>query len=482
MQLENGNLLMTHGWINGEEISTDEQFAVVNPATLETIANVSDLGAAHARDAISAATAAFDEWKQVPLQQRVDIIQRWADLIAENADDLGAIVSSENGKPFREAKGEALQCAALLRWYAPAAQRLHGETLPSHNASQRNYTIKQPIGVVACITPWNFPAAAVIVKAGAAIVTGCTTIIKPSDETPLIALAFARLGADAGIPAGVFNVLPCRDPTGVGNELCSSADVRMLSFTGSTKVGKQLYAACAGTVKRLALELGGNAPFVVFDDADLDTAIAGAMGARFYNSGQICVGANRFFVQKNIYTGFAERLAERVRQMKAGDGFDDASDIGPMINRAAIDRLTHLVESATSMGARLLTGGSQTEASTLFFTPTVIADMSPDMPAYQTEIFGPVACLYEFETEEEAIALANDTQAGLSAYVYTADPLRLLRCSEALEAGVVGANSTSIFSNDLPFGGIKQSGLGREHGMQCLDEFVETKSICMGLQ
>jgi succinate-semialdehyde dehydrogenase/glutarate-semialdehyde dehydrogenase len=313
-------------------------------------------------------------------------------------------------------------------------------------------------------------------------VTGCTTIIKPSDETPLIALAFARLGADAGIPAGVFNVLPCRDPTGVGNELCSSADVRMLSFTGSTKVGKQLYAACAGTVKRLALELGGNAPFVVFDDADLDTAVAGAMGARFYNSGQICVGANRFFVQKNIYTGFAERLAERVRQMKAGDGFNEASDIGPMINRAAIDRLTHLVESATSMGARLLTGGSQTEASTLFFTPTVIADMSPDMPAYQTEIFGPVACLYEFETEEEAIALANDTQAGLSAYVYTADPLRLLRCSEALEAGVVGANSTSIFSNDLPFGGIKQSGLGREHGMQCLDEFVETKSICMGLQ
>ena len=482
MQLKNNDLLLTHGWINGAEVSAATQFAVVNPATLETVASISDLGAAHARAAIAAATTAFRDWKDVPLRQRVDVIQRWADLIEDNADDLAVIVCSESGKPLREAKGEALQCAALLRWYAQAAERLHGTTLPAHGAGQRNCTIKQPVGVVACITPWNFPAAAVIVKAGAAIVTGCTTIIKPSDETPLIALAFARLAASAGLPAGVFNVLPCKNPADVGNELCRSPDVRMLSFTGSTRVGKQLYAACADTVKRLALELGGNAPFIVFDDADLDSAVAGAMGARFYNSGQICVGANRFFVHKNIYRQFARTLADRIGKMTAGDGFEAGSDIGPMINRAAIDRLNHLVASATAMGAELLTGGAQDDDSTLFFKPTVLADMSPDMPAYQTEIFGPVACLYEFENEAEALQLANDTAAGLSAYVYTRDQARLLRFSEALEAGVVGANSANIFSNDLPFGGIKQSGIGREHGMECLDEFVETKSICMGLQ
>jgi len=482
MQLNNSDLLLTHGWINGGEAPSEQQFAVVNPATLEDVALVSDLGATHAREAITAATTAFAGWKAVPLQDRVQVVLRWAQLIEKSAADLGVIICSESGKPLREAKGEALQCAALLRWFAQESQRLHGTTLPAQNAGQRNYTIKQPIGVVACITPWNFPAAAVIVKAGAAIVTGCTTIIKPSDETPLIALAFAKLARSAGLPAGVFNVLPCKSPADIGRELCCSPDVRMLSFTGSTKVGKQLYSACGDTVKRLALELGGNAPFVVFDDADMDKAVADAVGARFYNSGQICVGANRFFVHKNVYKEFAERLAKRVGAMTVGNGFDESSDIGPMINQAAVDRLTHLVDSATSMGAEVLVGGMQEDASTLFFSPTVLVNMTTDMPAYRTEIFGPVACLYAFETEDEVLGLANDTQAGLSAYVYSRDLGRLVRFAEALEAGVVGANSANIFSNDLPFGGIKQSGLGREHGMQCLEEYVETKSICMGLQ
>jgi succinate-semialdehyde dehydrogenase/glutarate-semialdehyde dehydrogenase len=481
LQLNNPDLLLSGGWINGREIQSDQKFPVSNPATRETIVEVSDLGAADAQNAIAAASAAFKQWKKRPMQERVKLVERWADLIAENADDLGTIICSENGKPYREARGEAMQCAALLRWFADSVQRQQGQDYPSGNESQRNYTIKQPVGVVACITPWNFPAAAVAVKSGAAIVTGCTTITKPSDETPLIALAFARLSGDAGLPAGVFNVIPCSNPAAVGDELCSSPDVRMLSFTGSTSTGRHLYSACGDTIKRLALELGGNAPFVVFADADMEKAVSAAVGARFYNSGQICVGANRFLLQQDIYDEFAEKLAERVGQMTVGNGFDDASDIGPMINQAAIDRLTHLVDSATAMGARVLTGGRPADNGSLFFSPTVIANMSVDMPAYQAEIFGPLACLYKFSDEEEAMRLANDTEAGLSAYVFTSDQGRLLRCCDALEAGVVGANSANIFSNDLPFGGMKQSGIGKEHGMQCLDEFVETKSICLGL-
>ncbi|MDH3273302.1 MAG: NAD-dependent succinate-semialdehyde dehydrogenase [Gammaproteobacteria bacterium] len=479
MQLKNKDLLLTDGWINAAEFRSKRQFAVDDPATREDIATVSDLDATHAKQAIAAATTAYGHWKTVPSQERIHAVLRWAELIEENAEDLGVIISTESGKPLREAKGESLQCAALLRWYADEIQRWNTDNRPAPVSGQQNYTIKQPVGVVACITPWNFPAASVIVKAGAAILTGCTTIVKPSDLTPLIALAFARLSAAANLPAGVFNVLPCKDPTEIGNELCSNPDVRMLSFTGSTRVGKKLYAACGDTVKRLALELGGNAPFIVFDDADLDLAIDGAIGARYYNSGQICVGANRYFVHSSVYGEFARRLADRVSKMQVGNGFDPSSDIGPMINQAAIDRLTHVIESATEMGAEVLAGGGQDDASTLFFQPTVLIGMTPDMPAYTTEIFGPVTCLYEFENEDQVVALANNTEAGLAAYVYSRDTSRLARVSEALEAGVVGANSSSIFANDLPFGGIKQSGLGREHGSQGLEEYVETKSICL---
>jgi succinate-semialdehyde dehydrogenase/glutarate-semialdehyde dehydrogenase len=469
----NPALVLTSGWIGGKEVESGQHFAVFNPATGDVIAEVSDLGAAHARDAIAAATTAFAIWKMVPMQQRVDCILQWAALIEENADELGEIVHLETGKPLPQARGEAMQCAALLRWFAEQAPPLNEETPAPATSGQRNYSIKQPVGVVACITPWNFPAAAVIVKAGAAIVAGCTTIIKPSEETPLIALALAKLAAKAGIPDGVFNVVPCKDPAAVGNELCQSSDVRMLSFTGSIKIGKQLYAACGNTVKRVALELGGNAPFIVFADADLEKALDGAMGARFYNSGQICVGANRYYIHESIYAEFAKELTERVKAMPA-------TDIGPMINRAAVDRLNDLVDSASAMGAKVLAGGKQPDANTLFFSPTVLSNMSAEMPARQAEIFGPIACLYAFDDEDEVLQQANATDAGLSAYVFTADEDRLQRFAQGLEAGVIGANSANIFANDLPFGGIKQSGIGREHGKHCLDEYVETKSICVG--
>ena len=470
---DNPELVLTRGWIDGQEVDSGNEFSVMNPATQSTVAEVSDLGAQHARDAIAAATAAFASWKTVALQQRVDCILQWATLIAENADDLGEIVRLETGKPLPQAKGEAMQCAALLRWFAEQAPQLNEKTPAPGNSGQRNYSIKQPIGVIACITPWNFPAAAVIVKSGAAIVAGCTVIVKPSEETPLIALAFAKLAARAGMPDGVFNVVPCKDPTQVGNEICQSSDVRMLSFTGSIRIGKQLYAACGSTVKRIALELGGNAPFIVFADADLDKALDGAMGARFYNSGQICVGANRYYVHKSVYAEFAKKMTDRVAAMQS-------EDVGPMINRAAVDRLNALVDSASAMGAEVLAGGKQNDPETLFFAPTVLSNMNAEMPARQAELFGPIACLYEFEDEQDVLQEANDTEAGLSAYVYTADPDRLQRFAEGLEAGVVGANSANIFANDLPFGGIKQSGIGREHGKHCLDEYVETKSICLG--
>ena len=470
---DNPELVLTRGWIGGQEVESGQRFAVLNPATRAVIAQVSDLGASHARDAIAAASAAFADWKMAPLQQRVDCILQWASLIEENADELGEIVRLETGKPLLQAKGEAMQCAALLHWFAAQAPQLSKEMPAPGNIGQHNYSIKQPVGVVACITPWNFPAAAVIVKAGAAIVAGCTTIVKPSEETPLIALAFAKLAARAGVPDGVFNVVPCKDPTQVGNALCQSSDVRMLSFTGSIKIGKRLYAACGSTVKRIALELGGNAPFIVFGDADLNKALDGAIGARFYNSGQICVGANRYYIHKSVYAEFANQLTERVAAMKS-------EDIGPMINRAAVERLNALVDSASAMGAKVLAGGKQNDPETLFFSPTVLGNMNADMPARQAEIFGPVVCMYEFEDEQDVLQQANDTEAGLSAYVFSADADRLQRFAEGLEAGVVGANSANIFANDLPFGGIKQSGIGREHGKHCLDEYVETKSICLG--
>ena len=477
---DNPALNLTDGWINGEAINTDRRFEVIDPATRESLAEVSDLGAEHAHAAIAAADVAFAGWRAVPVEERIQLILHWAQQIEAHAADLASIISLESGKPLAQAKGETMQCAALLRWFAEQAPALQSEAPAAGAGTQQNYTIKQPVGVVACITPWNFPAAAVIVKAGAAIVSGCTVVVKPSEETPLIALALARLSATAGLPPGVLNVLPCQNPADIGAVLCESDVVRMLSFTGSIRVSKLLYAACGNTVKRIALELGGNAPFIVFDNANLDAALDGAVAARFYNSGQICVGANRYYIHTSIYEEFAGKFAERVAGLRCGVGSDESNDIGPLINRAAVDRLNSLVENACAAGATVLAGGRQDDEHSLFFAPTVLGDMTADMAARDTEVFGPLACLYRFEEEADVLRRANDTEAGLSAYVYTDDRDRLLRFAEGLEAGVVGANSAMIFANDLPFGGIKQSGLGREHGTECLDEYVEVKSICLG--
>lgn len=477
---EDAKLLLRHAWIDGKAVSTSEQFAVYDPASSQKIADVSNCSVAHAEEAITAASQALVKWRSVPMDERIQLCNRWAQAIIDNAEDLGRINTLESGKPLAQAIGEARQCAALLHWFTEQAAQLDNSHPATGAEQQTNYVIKQPVGVVACITPWNFPAAAVIVKAGAAIVCGCAAIVKPSEETPLIALALAKLASDAGIPAGVLNVLPCQDPAAVGERLCRDPDVRMLSFTGSIAVGRHLYAACGETVKRLALELGGNAPFIVFDDADLDRALDGAMGARFYNSGQICVGANRYYVHDSVYDDFAGRITGRVQKLRVGDGAAADTDVGPMINRAAVDRLNNLVEDAVTSGAEVLVGGTQDDDDSRYFPPTVLSNMQTSMAAHSAEIFGPVVCLYRFADEQEVLQLANATEAGLSAYIYTRDAARLQRFTEGLEAGVIGANSSNIFANDLPFGGIKQSGLGREHGPDCLDEYVEIKSICRG--
>ena len=471
-------LLVRGGWINGAAVESGQGFAVHDPATGALLTEVSDLGVDAAQAAINAANAALTAWRTTPIEQRSEAVSRWAQLIEDHADALGMIVTMESGKPLTQAQGEARQCAALLLYFVEQAGRLGNPIAAAGTAAQRNYSFRQPVGVVACITPWNFPAAAVIVKAGAAIITGCTSIVKPSEETPLIALALAKLASAAGIPDGVINVVPCKDPRAVGGALCSSKYVRMLSFTGSISTGQQLYAACGATVKRLALELGGNAPFIVFDDADLDRALDGAMAARFYNSGQICVGANRYYVHGHIYDHFAAQLADRVAALRVGAGSDPDTELGPMINRAAVNRLNALVDSAAAKGARVLAGGRQQHADSRFFQPTVLGDMRPSMPAHDAEIFGPIACLYRFDDESAVLQQANATEAGLSAYLYTGDKRRQEYFINELEAGVIGVNTPSIFANDLPFGGIKQSGLGREHGPDCLDEFLETKSVC----
>ena len=479
-ELENADLIREKGWIDGSWTAATKTFAVVNPATLECVANVADLGEDAARRAISAAHRAFGQWRFVPVAERVAKIALWADLIERHADALAEIVVSESGKRLVEAQGEIHQCAALLRWFTACADKLQNSLSASSARVNHNMVLQEPVGVVACITPWNFPAAAIIVKAGAAITAGCATIVKPSEETPLIGLALAQLSAKAGLPTGVFNVIPCSDARPVGAVLCSSDIVRMLSFTGSTGVGKQLYAACGSTVKRLALELGGNAPFVVFDDADLEEAVTAALGARFYNSGQICVGANRFLVQRGIYDQFAKMLSTAVAKLVLGDGRDPNTDVGPMINRSAIERLRIIVHDATAHGAMIAAGGQEADDDSLFFKPTVLANMSTRMRAYRTEIFGPIACLYQFDADAEALEMANDTEAGLSAYAFSTNEERLAKFGSALEAGVVGLNSANIFSNDMPFGGIKQSGIGREHGVNCLDEYLEVKSVFRG--
>ena len=467
-------------YIDGRWVDGTRHFPVTNPATGAVLTEVPDLGADETRAAIDAAQAAFPGWAARTAKDRSVILRRWFDLMIANADALAALMTAEQGKPLAEARGEVVYGASFIEWFAEEAKRAYGETIPTTVGTKRYLTIRQPVGVVAAITPWNFPIAMITRKAGPALAAGCTVVIKPPAETPLCALALARLGEQAGLPAGVLNVVTTTNSRAVGGELCSSPHVKALSFTGSTEVGKILYRQCADTVKKLGLELGGNAPLIVFDDADLDQAVEGALASKYRNAGQTCVCANRFLVQAGIHDAFAARLAEKVKAMKVGPGDQPGVAVGPLINAEAIDKVDGMVAEAVAAGATVVTGGKRAALGGLFYEPTVLANVTPAMTVVTEEIFGPVAPLVRFDTEADAIRLANATQYGLAAYVFTRDISRVIRVSEALEYGMVAVNEGILSTEVAPFGGVKESGLGREGGQEGLHEYLETKYICLG--
>jgi succinate-semialdehyde dehydrogenase/glutarate-semialdehyde dehydrogenase len=472
--------IITDSLIDGHWIGGDKRFAVTNPANGQVLAEVADLGAAQTLLAIDAAQAALGGWSALTAKARSAILMRWHGLILDHTEALAQLMTAEQGKPLAEARGEVAYGAAFIEWFAEEAKRSYGHTIPTTAASKRMMSIKQPVGVCAAITPWNFPIAMITRKVGPALAAGCTVVVKPSEETPLCALAIAWLGEKAGLPAGVLNVVTGTDAKAIGQVLCDDGRVRKLSFTGSTEVGKILYRQCAGTVKKLSLELGGNAPFIVFDDADLDAAVAGALASKYRNAGQTCVCANRMLVQSGIYDAFAERLAEAAGDYIVGPGTDIDTVIGPLINGQAMDKVETLVAEALAKGAKALVGGGRGPLGGQFYNPTVLIDVTPDMGVFTQEIFGPVAPLVRFETEAEAIALANGTPYGLASYFYSRDVNRCWRVSEALEFGMVGINE-GLFSTEVaPFGGWKESGLGREGASEGLSEYLETKYLCFG--
>jgi len=472
---------LSSAYIGGRWIVGDKSFPVTNPATGEVIAEVADLTPAEVEDAIDAAAAALPGWSATTPHERGVILRRWAHLIMNHQEALAQLMTAEQGKPLAEARGEVAYGASFIDWFAEEAKRAYGDVIPSVVAGKRYLTLRQPSGVAAAITPWNFPIAMLTRKAGAAIAAGCTMVAKPADETPLCALALAKLGEEAGLPAGVFNVVTTTDAAGAGKVLCDSPIVRVLSFTGSTEVGKLLYRQCAGTMKKLGLELGGNAPVLVFDDADLDKAVAGVIAAKFRNAGQTCICANRVYVQAGIYDAFAERLAEGARKLAVGPGVKDGVAIGPLINQDALDKVERLVGDAVDRGAKVLTGGATHSLGGLFYQPTVLTDVAAPMAMLKEEIFGPVAPLIRFETEAQGVAMANDSSVGLAGYVFTQNVGRVFRVVEALQCGIVAVNDGLPSVAAAPFGGIKESGLGREGGRQGLDEYLDTKYVCIGI-
>ncbi|MCC7251654.1 NAD-dependent succinate-semialdehyde dehydrogenase [Hyphomicrobium sp.] len=470
----------TAALIGGEWITSKDTFPVLDPATGAEIARVPNLGAAETTRAIDAAAAALPAWSKKTAKERAQILKRWFDLVTADAEPLAQLMTAEQGKPLTESRGEVAYGASFIEWFAEEGKRAYGRTIPTTMAGKRFITIKQPIGVVAAIAPWNFPIAMITRKIAPALAAGCTAVVKPAEDTPLCALAVAKLALDAGVPPGVFNVVTTNEAAAVGKVLCEDPRVRKLSFTGSTEVGKILYRQCAGTVKKLTLELGGNAPLLVFDDADLSQAVAGAMASKYRNAGQTCVCANRILVQAGIYDRFAEALAAEVKKLKVGPGREAGTVIGPLINADAIKKVESLVGDATAKGAKVIVGGAPADSGALFYQPSVLTGVTPDMTIVHEEIFGPVAALIRFETEDEAVKIANDTPFGLAAYLFSRDIARAWRVAEALDAGMVGVNE-GIFSNEtVPFGGVKESGLGREGAAEGLDEYLETKFICLG--
>ncbi|MGL4321195.1 MAG: NAD-dependent succinate-semialdehyde dehydrogenase [Paracoccaceae bacterium] len=479
-RLKDPSLLETRGYVNGAWIDGAQRFAVVDPATGAQIAMVADLTIEDTARAIDAAHAAGPDWAAKTGKERGEILRHWRDLLVENADDLATILTLEMGKPWSEARGEILYGASFIEWFAEEAKRVYGDVIGGHQRDKRIMVLKQPVGVVGSITPWNFPNAMIARKVGPALAAGCTFVARPSELTPLSALALAVVGARAGIPAGVFNVIPSTDAAGVGGQLCAHAKVRKVTFTGSTRVGQILMGQCAPTIKKLSLELGGNAPFIVFDDADLDAAVDGAMVAKFRNNGQTCVCANRFYVQSGVYDLFAEKLKAQVGKLSVGNGFATGITTGPLINHAALAKVESHIADAVAKGAKVTTGGARLGDTGTCFAPTILCEVTSAMQVCHEETFGPLAAIVRFEKEAEVIAMANDSDFGLAAYFYTRDLTRAWRMAEALESGMVGVNTGMISTEVAPFGGIKQSGLGREGSKYGIDDFLEIKSVFFG--
>jgi succinate-semialdehyde dehydrogenase / glutarate-semialdehyde dehydrogenase len=482
IKLKDQALLRYKAFINNSwtEALSGYHLSVTNPATGETIGNVPDMGAAETNMAIEAANAALPSWRSQTAKERANILHQWFSLMMKHQDDLARIMTAEQGKPLAESRGEIAYAASFIEWFAEEGKRIYGDVIPSHQANTRIVVLKEPVGVCAAITPWNFPAAMIARKAGPALAAGCTMIVKPASQTPLSALALAELGHRAGLPPGVFNVITgASEP--IGKELTSNAIVRKLTFTGSTQVGKILMAQCADTVKKVSLELGGNAPFIVFEDADLDKAVAGAILCKFRNSGQTCVCANRFLIQDSIYNQFTTKLNQAVSNLRVGPGDEPEINQGPLINMSAVEKVERHITDAMAKGAKLITGGKRHQLGGTFFEPTIITEANTSMQISREEIFGPVAALFRFTTEAQAVALANDTPFGLAAYIYTRDLGRTWRIAEALEYGIIGINSGIISTEIAPFGGMKQSGIGREGSKYGIEEFVEVKYLCMAL-
>jgi succinate-semialdehyde dehydrogenase/glutarate-semialdehyde dehydrogenase len=481
MRHNDERLFRQRAYIDGQWVEAESRktVAVNNPADDSTLGHVPDLSAAETRRAIAAADKALPDWRQRTGKERAAILRKWADLMLANQEDLAQLMTAEQGKPLAESRGEIAYAASFIEWFGEEAKRVYGDVIPGFTRDRRVIVLKQPIGVCAAITPWNFPAAMITRKAGPALAAGCTMVVKPAEQTPFSALALCELAERAGVPKGVYSCVT-GDAKTIGGELTGNPTVRKLSFTGSTEVGKLLMAQCAGTVKKLSLELGGNAPFIVFDDADLDAAVKGAIASKYRNAGQTCVCANRIFVQEGVYDGFADKLANAVKALKVGSGTEEGVAIGPLIDGPGLAKVEDHVADAVAKGARLVLGGKRHRRGGTFFEPTVLADVTTQMKIAREETFGPVAPLFRFSREEEAIAMANDTEYGLAAYFYGNDMKRVWRVAEALEFGIVGINEGIISTEVAPFGGVKESGFGREGSKYGIDDYLSIKYLCLG--
>lgn len=480
LELKNKALLQTKCLINGEWVKSSEgsTLDVFNPANGELVATVATVGAAQTEQAIAAAEAAQKTWKKKTAKERAALLRRWHDLLMENQEDLAQLMTAEQGKPLAESRGEIGYAASFIEWFAEEGKRIYGDMIPTYAPDRRILVMKEPVGVCAAITPWNFPAAMITRKAGPALAAGCTMVIKPASDTPLSALAMGVLAIEAGIPAGVINIVVGK-ASEIAKTLTNSPVVRKLTFTGSTPIGKLLMKDCADTMKKVSLELGGNAPFVVFDDADIEEAVKGAMMSKYRNAGQTCVCANRIYVQAGVYDTFVEKFAAQVAAMKVGNGTEKDVEQGPLINRAAVDKVDEHVQDAISKGGKVITGGKHHELGDNFYQPTVIANATQDMLFAKEETFGPLAPVFKFETEDDVISMANDTEYGLASYFYSRDIGRIFRVAEALESGLVGVNAGVIATEVAPFGGYKESGLGREGSKYGIDDYINTKYVCV---